>query len=461
MSIDVKQSTANPAATDPGNKEIQGMVVSKTIQTALFTTNDNAVWAGRNNLQKSSYPFAVINFSANRNAFRLEVGDPFKFSYARYGISNMICRVLQISEEGPESETITVQAQEDFFSIANSITEFIVSTGHGVPAPDYTVLPFTHQNIIEAPYALTPEIKLLPVACRESAMDLGVEVYMSVDGGDSYLFIKRVGNLQPFGTLVGAYPADTFAIDNEIGFTIDFEQGAELLETASWGEVFAGIRNVALLGDEIISFQSITPVTGTQYKLEGIIRGRYDTQKQDHAEGSEFYAIAPASVALINSTEIVTGAARKFKFVPYNIKASGSIAEASALDLTIAGRALTPYIPANLMANGSGFAARYDDDIILTWSPRYRGKGAGIGLPGTVLADADREGLFAVEVYVAAALVRTTDEIDAATWTYTEAMNTADNGSPAGSVTFKVSNYRVEGGNTYESAQAEVICKKN
>ena len=147
--------------------------------------------------------------------------------------------------------------------------------------------------------------------------------------------------------------------------------------------------------------------------------------------------------------------------MPYNIKASGLIAEAAALDLTIAGRALTPYIPANLMANGSAFAARYDDDIVLTWSPRYRGKGAGIGLPGTVLADADREGLFRVEVYVAAALVRTTDAIDAATWTYAEAMNIADNGSPAVVVTFEVSDYRVEGGNMYESAQAEVICIKN
>jgi hypothetical protein len=458
---DIKQSTADPVAIDIGNKEIQGMVVSQTIQMALFTTNSNAVWAGRQNLLKLSYPFAAVSIPVNRNAFRLEVGDCFKFSYARYGVSNMICRVLQIAEEGPESEAITFQATEDFFSGASRITEYSAPTGHGIPAVDYTVLPFTHQEIIEAPYALSPEIQLLPIACRASVRDLGFEVYMSLDGGASYLFMKRVSNLQPFGTLVGAYPADAIAIDDEVGFTIDFVQGAGTIETASWNEVFAGLRNVALLGDEIISFQSITPVSGTQYKLEGIIRGRYDTQKQDHAEGTEFYALTPASMGLINGSEIMTGAARKFKFVPYNIKASGAIAEATALDLTIAGRALTPYLPANLMANGSGFAARYDTDIVLTWSPRYRGKGAGIGLPGIVLPDVDREGLFRVEVYVSAALVRTTDAIDAATWTYTEAMNTADNGSPAGSVTFKLSNYRTESGHTYESEQTEVTCRKN
>jgi hypothetical protein len=113
------------------------------------------------------------------------------------------------------------------------------------------------------------------------------------------------------------------------------------------------------------------------------------------------------------------------------------------------------------MANGSSFAARYDTDIILTWSPRYRGKGAGIGIPGVVLAESDREGLFEIEVWVNAVNVRTTTAINAATWTYTAAMNTADNGSLASSVVFKLLNYRAEGGITYGSGQVEVTCKKN
>ena len=458
---DIKQSTANPAAVDIGNKEIQARVVSKTIQTALFTTNNNAVWAGVNALRKESYPFAVISFPANRNAFRLEVGDCFKFSYARYGVSNMICRILQISEDGPESETITVQAMEDIFSISNVITIFTTPADHAVPATDYTVLPFTHQKIIEAPYAISTTIKFLPIACRESDSDLGYDVYMSIDGGASYSFLQKITSLQPYGTLVGTYPDNTYKIDDDMGLTIDIEHGASLIETTTFDQVLAGLKNTALLGDEIISFQTITPVSGTQYKLEHIIRGRYDMAKASHIEGAEFYCLSSGLPALLTSGEFITGASRKFKFVPYNIKKSGAIADCTALTLTVEGRALTPYVPGNLCANGSVVAARYDNDIVLTWSPRYRGKGAGLSLPGTVLPEIDREGLYKIEVYVAAVLVRTTSAIDAATWTYTEAMNIADNGSPAAFVTIKVSNYRTEGGNTYESDQAEVTCKLN
>ena len=118
-------------------------------------------------------------------------------------------------------------------------------------------------------------------------------------------------------------------------------------------------------------------------------------------------------------------------------------------------------MPVDFNANGRSFAARYDTDIDLIWSPRYRGKGAGIGIPGQVLADTDRDGLFEVEIWVGGVKKRTTSAIDTAAWTYTEAMNIADNGSLASAVISKLLNYRIDAGITYKSAQAEIICKKN
>lgn len=52
---------------------------------------------------------------------------------------------------------------------------------------------------------------------------------------------------------------------------------------------------------------------------------------------------------------------------------------------------------------------------------------------------------------------RTVYGIDDTTWIYTEAMNTADNGSLASEVTFRVYNYIGD----YESDYAEVTVKKN
>jgi hypothetical protein len=465
MTVEIRQSTADPIAVDTGNIGVQGRVVSKTIQLTLFTLNKNAVWGGRQHLLKSSYPFAMLQIIANRRAFRIEVGDCFKFSYAKYGISNAVFRVLQKEEAELESENVTISAIEDFYFISRVIAEYTIPTNYTGIRPDYTLYPFTKQLAMEVPHAMTantnPEVLL--IAGREGLFDLGFDAYISIDNGASYsLLSNNVANVAPFGQVVDASYPKTYTIDTEIGFMMEFrkEADAALVETTTWANTIAGIENIALLGEEIIFFKTITPVSGLKYKIENIIRGRMDTIKVDHAIGTNFYVLSK-DLIFLSHDEIVAGVNRDFKLVPYNLRKRGDISLAVPIDLDIVGRWRTPYIPGNFMANGSGFAARYDTDIVLTWSPRFRGKGAGVGTPGIVLAETDREGLFKIEVWVDDVLVRTATAIDAVIWTYTEAMNTTDNGLLASSVTFQLSNYRVESGITYESGQTEVICKKN
>lgn len=466
MAVDIRQSMANPIAVDTGNIGVQGRVVSKTMQFSLFTINRNAVWAERQHLLKSSYPFAMLQILVNRKAFRYEVGDVFPYSYAKHGISHAIFRVLQKEEAELESENITISAIEDFYFISHVIDEYSIPTDNTIPRPDYTLVPFTEEMAMEVPYAITDNInpEVLLVACREGQFDLGFDAYISIDNGASYSILSNnVGNLVPFGQVVDAvYPEQTYTIDTETGFNVEFknESDASLIETTTWANTIAGIENIALLGDELIFFKTITPVSGLKYKIENIIRGRMDTVRASHAIGTNFYVLHH-DLTYLSHDEIVVGANRDFKLVPYNTKRRGNIASSTPIDLDIEGRWRTPYIPGNFMANGSGFAGRYDTDIVLTWSPRYRGKGAGLGVPGIVLAESGREGLFEIEVWVSAVKVRTATAIDAATWAYTEVMNIADNGTPASSVLFKLSNYRAEGGITYKSAQAEVTCKKN
>ena len=459
MAVNLKRSVSNPVARDIGNLEIQGRVVSKTINLPMFTNNRNAVWGAVEQLRKDSYPFATISFTANRHVFKLEVANCFKFSYAPYNLTDLICRVVRIEEDNLSSENIIVHAVEDVFSVANAITSYSAHGQHTVPRPDYAVAPFTNQLVDEAPYVLTDEIEIIPLSCRASKLDLGFSVYMSIDGGNSYSFLEAVENLKPYGTLVGTYPASTFTIDDTVGCIIDFEEDASLVETITWAEALAGEGNTALLGDELISFQTITPVAGSQYELTHVIRGRFGTVKQDHAEGTPFYFIGNR-LTTVKAPSILAGADLKFKFVPYNIQRAGDIADAVALDLSVAGKALSPYRPVNFVANGSNYAARYTGDIVLEWSPRHRGEGAGIGTPGVALSSSTREGLFKIEVWVSESKVREVTDLDAVTWTYTEAMNLSDNGTLADSVTFLLSNFRVDGGVTYTSEQASVVCKK-
>lgn len=458
--IDLRQSTADPVAVDMGNYNVQGRTVSKTIQYALFTTNKNAAWAGRLDLLAASYPFAVLQLKVNRNMFQHLPGDCFKFSYALNGISNMVCRVLNISEEELESEDITIDASEDFYSIASAITEYTDPTTPSVVLPDYTIDYFTNQKVIEAPYDLADDLDVfyvIPMACRTSSLDLGFEFNISNDGGASYAMIDDMENLVPYGTLVGVYPEDTLTIDNELGFTIDFVNDVTQIYSCSFSQALSGSVNVALLGDEIIFFQTITLVSGTQYKIDTVIRARMDTAKQSHPNGTTFYFLG-TEPETATQTGIVPGVSRDFKLVPYNELFYGTVASATNINLPITGRSYIPYIPVNLTANDEVLLPEYTDDIVLEWSPRKRGYGAGTGIPGTILPDGTHEGYFEVEIWVSGALKRTTSAIDTDTWTYTSAMNTSDNGSLAASVVCKVRNYQTIDAIVYESAQTEITC---
>lgn len=460
--IDLRQSTANPVAVDMGNYGVQGRTVSKTIQYAFFTTNKNATWAARKDLQKASYPLSVLSFKVNRNLFQLQPGDCSKFSYAPNGISTMICRVLNVAEEELESEDITIEAIEEFFSIASAITEYTDPAASSVVLPDYTIVYYTYQNVIETPYDLVDDpaiIEVTPVACPTSSLDNGFEFDISSDGGASYVMIDDMENLVPCGLLVGEYPATTLTIDDEYGFTVDFEYGEFQITSCSFSQALSGAMNVALLGNEIIFFQTITLVSGTQYKIDTVIRGRMDTVKQAHSNNTVFYFLGVTSESVTHSS-LIPEASRDFKLIPYNDLFYGSVDSATNINLGITGRAQIPYPPVNLTANGETLSPEYTGDIVLEWSPRKRGYGAGTGIPGTILPDGAHEGYFEVEIWVSGTLKRTTTAINADTWTYTSAMNISDNGSLANSVLCKLLNYQTVDAVTYKSTQTEITCTK-
>ena len=147
MAINFKKSVSDPFPQDIGNKVAQNRTVSKTLQFNLFTTNRNAVWAANQQIKKESYPFALLSILLNRNLFRLEVGDPFKLNYAKYGIVGMICRVLLVEEQSLESEDIIVHVVEDVFSVANSITTYTAPVNSTGTPPSSAPIAFTIQNI--------------------------------------------------------------------------------------------------------------------------------------------------------------------------------------------------------------------------------------------------------------------------------------------------------------------------
>ena len=372
--IDYKDSvvqTNDIAARDV----VGGRTASRTVKLMMFCSPDNASWAAETGLKEQSYPVAELSFPANRSVFRLEPGDSFVLNYAPYAISGMVCRVVKIQEESLESERITVSAREDVNYIARSV--FGPGPVGLAEKPDQTLslAPLTCVKVAEAPYVLAgAKVAITTMAGRVSGTETGYEIYMSVDGGSSYGKIGYQTTFNPCGTLVSDWPPASYshgrypyqvglAADvkpEEVGFQVDIAVDATLIETITRDLLFTG-RNMSLLGDELISFQTITPVGGfsDRYEMTGVYRGRIDTLRQTHLAGTRFMFVGSGFFNYLENPEITVGATRHFKFVPYNAKAIGDISEATAIPITIGGRAKKPYLPWNFMANQGAFRPVY------------------------------------------------------------------------------------------------------
>lgn len=459
--IDYKDAIA--PYNDVANREIVRRINAKTIQLASFCTSRNATWAADKGGKLESYPIARITFSANRKFFRWKPGEQFKFTYNKWGVKDLICRVDRITEENLDTGTIQVVAVEDIDHIAGNFFGEFESGKWPVETQDLSSL--DNVAIAEAPYFLVGDVvSIIPLAAKQTGAETGYYLYQSIDGGSSYQQISIVNVYQIYGTLVESYGDDTWQIDEQSnGILIDFDVAdtAELdkIQTITRVQMLTK-NNLALLGNEIISFQTVTPVTTTRYRLSNIFRGRFDTLPQNHSPGENFWFMGNELYKIVNNTNFNVGAARKFKMVPFNAQTSGEISDATAVDHTIEGRGKKPYQPTNLKANGSTIPF-YTGDINLTWTARWRGIGAGIGDPQTVVdAAPDFEFTFTVEVYVSSILVRTTTGIEDDEWTYSSAMNITDNSSLASEVVFKVKHVRTDAGNTFESDTSEITVNK-
>ncbi|RLA02588.1 MAG: hypothetical protein DRQ42_00160 [Gammaproteobacteria bacterium] len=462
---------ANLIVYDPANKRIQGYTASKSVNLNLFTRPETAFWKSDRLLKTASYPLAQFQFVTNRKLFKLQAGDLFNFSYTNWGITNMICRVVKISEKELGSEEIDVVALEDVDYISSTIaTSEITPPTSQWDTPTDSLGDLTALTVVEPPYLIAggDYVKMLPLAAMRTGGEVGYEVYQSIDSGTSYSKIDTVTAFNPFGVLLNSYDV-TPDIDKRVGLTVYFTSGDEgVIGNITMSELF-GTLNMAILGEtEWITFQTISLVSDTTYKLEGVHRGFAGTEKTYHPPGTTFFFVGDNFRQLITFGDEPTGATRLYKFLPISSGATLDIALVdNPVTYTFTGFARKPYPVHDFRSNDSNLYSKYTGDNVLTWAPRYRGIGAGMGIPTSVTdASPTHEGFFRVRVYAhttktgTQTLVRTTSGLTTYTWTYDSTMNTADNGSLSPFLTFAVTNYRTDGSIEYESISRIILVTK-
>lgn len=453
MAIDLVEAMVQ--ADDPANKFTVGRNFTRSIRNMLFCTTPNAQWSADRNLKNVAYPLGTLSGTINRNKFRLQVGDNFRWTCARLGISEMVFRVRKITEENLIKETIKIDAIEDveYMSGAASYTNITIPVGNQPSPGRGSMSTLTEIVFVEAPYTISEnEIQLIPLVARETGQEQGFVVYMSLTG-DTYSRLDQMNTWAIRGVLENTYPDDTYEIDDVVGFQVSIPDYASQLSSISRVQLF-GPTNLSLLGSdsegEIITWQTITPVSGDIYEITGVYRNRYGSPRLLHPPGTEFWFINQHYTVLEN-TEFTYGNTLYFKVVPFSGDIVFSLAESNAVSITLDGLARRPYDPTNFCCNDECVTPTYTQHCTLTWSPRVRGDGLGLGNPDYEIENPSHEGYFEIEVYVNDVLVRTASAIDTDTWTYFSSWNGDDNGALADEIVFKLRNYLTYNGVEYTS----------
>jgi len=432
---------------DPANLHIMdNRDLSATVKLGMFTLTKNARWACDRMLRAGAFPLAQIKFPCSRNGFKAEPGDVFRIRYAPDNIDS-IFRIGNITENSPTSEDIEITAFEDIAYVGIPLLPDTSSNYYEVIDIDTALITLSIIYITELPYNMSPDtIVLLALVSRMNGNESGYQIYTSVSGdNNSFTPFDVASTFDSFGQLTTAYPKTGY-VDDEIGFDMDVvPYGYEDIITISREAMYGNTNLAVLIGpgsdaytfiEELISFQTITPLTETSYRIENVVRGRYDTSIRAWPIGTKFFFIGNTDHTTMISSEFLVGVTKIFKMIEFNSADEGDISEAVPCPYTITGRVYKPLTPANLMVNDSCLEATYTegDDLVITWSPRNRITGAGTSDAYNVPPTATIEGLFEVRIfeyynpygYYNTTPKRTFTALAEATVTYTAAMMMTD-----------------------------------
>lgn len=407
--------------------ERRGEIESRALSYPGLHDGDQALQLAARLAKRFAYPLKVGQFELNRTAWRLHEGSVFLWSGYPFGSTSRVMRVTEIDTGTIDDGIITVQAIEDIFSVDQIAYQ---PPGSDFVDPAATPEPVAAQTVIEAPSHMiggTTDILLLPLAARSSELDGGYLV--DTDRGASTLAWTETADVPIFaatGLLTASYNP-TRGID-ATGFTVDGGIDLEDLDSITEGEFLRGV-NVAMINNELFAWRDITDNGNGTYTISRVIRGIFDTVPVVHPDNSRvwfFRAIAFADESPLPADDTVG-----VRYRPYNGRGILDAGDAVPLNITTSSRASRPYPPGNLLINGDVDPGTISGgDAVITWAARNRAAqyAADVVVRQDTASGYSAEGSFRLEFWILGTL-RRTEIVAGLTFTYTEAMRTADHGA--------------------------------
>lgn len=359
------QKSQTVTVHDIANIQRQGAVVSTTTNYRGITNGTLALRVATRDLSILSKSLSKLNIVVNTDAFDIEAGDVFKFSWAAYGLAGIAYRVMDIDYGDALDGTISITALEDAFSLP--LSSYVSQQPSGWVEPVYPPLNATRVKVVEAPYIWTMNnISDADLATLDP--DFGVPQILVGEPGAghySYLMYTKVGSAAYSQSNVGSFMATatiSLALKKEFVSTVYYSED----KGVTTDDYLEG--TYAYIGNEMVQVLTINRVT----KVMTVSRGVFDTVPLEHNSGTViFFAQGEETPAL---EEYVTGEAVNIKAL--TVTGSGTLAEGSATGYTVVNalRHQRPYSAGNFKIDGMIYplGVQLAGNNILTWAHRDR-----------------------------------------------------------------------------------------
>lgn len=354
------------SAQDLANVQARGgEVAAEDFDFRGLTSAANAQKAAARVLKAVSYPLAVVELKANREAYALRPGDVFRLTSAPLGITDMACRVTRIRTGDLMDGTIVIDAVEDVFSVA--WTAYTAPPASGWVDPVSAPAKAAASALLEAPYPLVggaDRYAMTLCARGPTGLATSYETWSDPTGGSLFALTDESRQFTPAGTLSAAL--DRTATSCVVIAGPDMAT----LSDGSEAEYAAG-GNLALVDSELVAWHNISDNGDGTYTLSGLVRGCVDTVPAVHSAGAAAWFVSEGS-GLTEPGPYAGDLTVAARFLPKSAGGTVDINLASTVSLTTNSRAQRPYVPRNVQQNGVAYAASITGQLTVSWANRNR-----------------------------------------------------------------------------------------
>lgn len=338
----------------------QGATNGTTVQYPGITRGALASQVASRDLKVMSTPLASATVYANREASSLNIGDLFVLSWPRYGVTQIVMRVMSVELGNLTSNQVKITAIEDAFALGQAI--------YAAPPPSEWTDPISEPA--PCPYHLTFESPFWELVQRMGetearALDVNSGFAMiagvrpSSDATDARLMTNPGGAGYQSSSVVDFCPTallDANITPAQTSIAIAGVVDSEAIQTATYLQV----------GTEIMSLVSYSDT------LLVVGRGVLDTVPVAHSIGTRIWF--SDVYCETDNIEYSSGETARLKLLPTTSKGTLAIGSAPEQTLVIGARPAKPYPPAKLRLNSTAYPASIlgTVDLVVTWVHRDR-----------------------------------------------------------------------------------------